>query len=147
MSPFNPDTPVLQTQECAQFSVVSLVINSAMGCFFFCLFLSRTSGIWMLIVLNRSSIVFLLSVFFSNPITLVIIGRSSSALFPLDCFYLCYDVFHFQKSFFYFLNLPFYPLLVLAPWVQYLCLLLIIVTIALFIFTFPLWSLLPPSHW
>lgn len=103
MSPFNPDTPVLQTQECAQFSVVSLVINSAMGCFFFCLFLSRTSGIWMLIVLNRSSIVFLLSVFFfPTPLLWSLLGGVPQLYFLLIAFIYAMMFFIFESPFFIF---------------------------------------------
>lgn len=130
------------------FSVVSLAINSAVVVFFSCLFLSRTSGIWMLIVLNWSSIVFLLSVFFPSLLFWSLLGGVPQLYFLLIAFIYAMMFFIF-KSPVVFSESSFLSLLplVLAPWVQYLCLLLIIVTIALFIFTFPLWSLLPPSHW
>lgn len=76
------------------------MINSAI--FFFFLFLSRTSGIWMLVVLSWFFVCFC-------SIILLIIWRNPHLYFFFLFISLVLSCFSFPGTLFYFLNLPFIP--------------------------------------
>lgn len=142
MSPFNPETPILQIWEI--FLVISLIINSAIFSPF-CFFLSRTFIVWMLVVLNWSPIDFLVSSFFFY---LHYFAYHLHFLTLLNSFIIPIMFFIFKSSFF----IPWMFLLshlVLFSWMQYLCLFLIIVTIMflqVFFFFFYPCVVSAPSH-